>query len=50
LTQHAEAEVRRWREQGQLFQHQFPDEKIKELTGTLKYPDSGATDGPTQKT
>ena len=50
LTQHAEAEVRRWREQGQLFQHQFPDEQIKEITGTLKYPDSGATDGPTQKT
>ena len=45
LTQHAEAEVRRWREQGQLFQHQFPDEQIKEITGTLKYPDSGATDG-----
>jgi MscS family membrane protein len=50
LTQHAEAEVRRWREQGQLFQHQFPDEQIKKMTGTLKYPDSGATDGPTQKT
>ena len=44
-SQQAEAEMRRWREQGQLFQHQFPEEQIKEMTGTLKYPDSGAPDG-----
>ena len=45
LARQAEAEVRRWREQGKLYQHQFTDEVIRELTGTLKYPDSGATDG-----
>jgi MscS family membrane protein len=44
LSRQAESEVRRWREQGQLFQHQFTDEQIKEMTGTLKYPDSGTTD------
>jgi MscS family membrane protein len=44
-SRQAEAEVRRWREQGQLFQHEFSEEQIKELTGTLKYPDSGAPDG-----
>ena len=45
LTEQAEAAAQRWREQGQLFQHQFPDEQIKEMTATLKYPDSGASDG-----
>lgn len=45
LTQQAEAEVRRWREEGQLFQHQFPDEVAQKLTATIKYPDSGAADG-----
>jgi MscS family membrane protein len=50
LARKAEAAVRRWREQGQLFQHQFPDEQIKEMTGTLKYPDSGATDGEAPST
>ena len=45
LARQAEAEVRRSREQGKLYQHQFTDEVIRELTGTLKYPDSGATDG-----
>jgi MscS family membrane protein len=44
-SRQAEAAVRRWREQGQLFQQQFPDKQIKEMTGTLKYPDSGAPDG-----
>jgi MscS family membrane protein len=41
LTQQAEEAAQRWREQGQLFQHQFPDEQIKEMSATLKYPDSG---------
>ena len=45
LTEQAEAAAQRWREQGQLFQHQFPDEQIKEMTATIKYPDSGASDG-----
>jgi MscS family membrane protein len=44
----AESEVRRWREEGQLFQHKFPEEQIKEMTGTLKYPDNGVTDGRRQ--
>ena len=48
LSRQAEAEVRRWREQGQLFQHQFTDEQIRELTGTLKYPDTGTTRGRPQ--
>jgi MscS family membrane protein len=45
LSEQAEAQVRRWREQGQLFQYQFTDEQIREMTGTLKYPDSGVADG-----
>jgi MscS family membrane protein len=44
LTEQAEAEVQRWREQGQLFQDHFPDDVIKELSGTIRYPDSGTTD------
>jgi MscS family membrane protein len=48
LTEQAEAVVQRWREQGQLFQHEFPDEQIKEMAATLKYPDSGASDGQSQ--
>lgn len=47
-SRQAEAEVRRWREQGQLFQHQFPEEQIKKMTGTLKYPDSEAPHGQPQ--
>ncbi|HEY5911098.1 MAG TPA: mechanosensitive ion channel family protein [Verrucomicrobiae bacterium] len=46
LARQAEDEVRRWREQGQLFQHKFDDETIEELTDTLKYPDAGTADGP----
>lgn len=41
LSEQAEEEVRRWREEGQLFQHKFTDEAINQLAGTLKYPDSG---------
>jgi MscS family membrane protein len=48
LSKHAEAEVRRWREQGQMFQPKFSEEQIKDLAGTLKYPDSGPTDGVTR--
>ncbi len=47
LSQQAEAEVRRWREEGQLFQHQFPAEVAQKLTATIKYPDSGAIGGQT---
>ena len=50
LASKAEAAVRHWREQGQLFQHQFPDEQIKNMTGTLKYPDSGVADGEAPST
>ena len=45
LSQQAEEEVRRWREQRRLLQHRFTDETIPQLTGTLKYPDSGTADG-----
>ncbi len=44
LARKAEAEVRRWREEGRLFQHDFPDEVAQKLTATIKYPDSGPTD------
>lgn len=45
LSQQAEEEVRRWREDGQLYQHKFTEETIQQLTGTLKYPDCGTADG-----
>jgi MscS family membrane protein len=44
LVRQAEATVRHWREQGQLFLHKFPEEEIAKLKGTLKYPDSPASD------
>lgn len=45
LAGKAEQQVRQWREQGQLFQHEFPDAPLLKPASPVKVPDHGSAGG-----
>jgi CheY-like chemotaxis protein len=44
LVEAAEKKVEEWRERGELYLPDFPEDTIRELRGTLRYPPEGSTE------